>query len=322
MTDAQGRAIDYMRVSITDRCNLRCKYCMPDGLPLTTHDKILRYEEFLRVCALMAQVGIHTFKVTGGEPLARLGCVDFIKKLKALPGTRDVTLTTNGVLLEPVVDELAQAGLSGVNISLDTLRADTFRRITGYDEFSAVWRAIEKAVAAGLKVKINTVPMQGLNDMEILEIARLAEKMPVDVRFIELMPTRAGKAFGRIPGNVLLGLLQKEYPDFAPDNTRHGFGPARYYKSGRTQGSIGFISAVSNHFCGACNRVRLTSEGYLKLCLYRENGVDLKSMLRGHKTDGEMLEAIQAAILQKPEKHGFGEDSDTDGIKSMSRIGG
>ena len=322
MQDEFNRVIDYMRVSITDRCNLRCVYCMPGDFACITHDDVLRYEEILRACEIAAKMGIRTIKVTGGEPLARKGCIEFMTELKKIPGIRHVTLTTNGVLLEPFVGQLATLGLDGLNISLDTLNPETYRRMTGRDTFSQAWRSLLRAVDAGLQVKINCVPIRGLNEEEILPISRLAENLPVDVRFIELMPTGAGGQLQGVPGAEVKALLLQEYPDLAHDESTHGFGPARYFMSQKLKGSIGFINAISNHFCSGCNRLRLTSEGFLKLCLYHSDGLDVRSMLRGGVDDDEIEAAMRQAVLRKPKQHSFGSKTDSEGITMMSRIGG
>jgi len=342
MKDALGRNIDYMRVSITDRCNLRCQYCMPGGMlggmpgefvPLS-HNDILRYEEILRVCAIAAQIGIRTIKVTGGEPLARKGCVGFMEKLKALPDIDHVTLTTNGALLEPYVEALAEMGLDGLNISLDALDPEVYLKVTGRDLFDATWRSLHKAIGAGLRVKVNCVPIRDTNDAEIVPIARLAETLPVDVRFIELMPTAAGACLQAeaclqgIPSAEIFALLLEKYPDLTSDPSVHGFGPARYFSSKRLKGGIGLISAVSHHFCSDCNRLRLTSDGFLKLCLYRNDGLDVRGMLRGGASDDELLAAIKRTVHEKPagqsinNQTGNDHQPDSEGIGFMSRIGG
>ena len=328
MRDALERNIDYMRVSITDRCNLRCVYCMPGEFACITHDEVLRYEEILRVCALAAKMGIRTVKVTGGEPLARKGCLEFIQALKKIPGIQHVTLTTNGVLLEPYVEPLAALHLDGLNISLDALEPAAYLRITGRDAFHQAWRSLRRALEAGLRVKINCVPIRGLSEKEIIPLARLAETLPVDVRFIELMPTQwtdanKGERLRGIPSAEIVALLFREYADLAPDASSHGFGPARYFRSGRLKGGVGLIDAISNHFCSGCNRLRLTSEGFLQPCLYHKQGLDLRRMLRNGARDSEIEAAMARAAYQKPERHSFGEKSGAkEGIKMMSRIGG
>lgn len=322
MKDSLSRTIDYMRISITDRCNLRCQYCMPDGLPWIEHGNILRYEEFLEICSAAATLGIRTIKVTGGEPLARKDCVRFLRRLKELPGIERVTLTTNGLLLEPHVAALAAMKLDGINISLDTLQREVYHRLTGTDGLAKVLEVLEKTVAAGLKVKINCVPILGVNDGEVAAIAALAAKMPVDVRFIELMPTASSQAFTGLTGEAVLSRLLEEYPDLSPTSERRGFGPARYYAGKSLIGRIGLIAAVSNHFCNECNRIRLTSQGFLKLCLYHEQGIDLRRFLRQGAGRGELAAVIREAILHKPESHCFGQEDESHGIKNMSRIGG
>ena len=317
MQDLLNRRIDYLRVSITDRCNLRCKYCMPEDLPSIPHDSIMRYEEILRICAIMAKSGIRTVKVTGGEPLVRRGCIDFIKRLKATPGIEHVTMTTNGVLLEPYITALAALKIDCVNISLDSLDAETYKRITGRDEIHKAWQSINKAVETGLRIKINCVPVKGLNENEILPVARLAETFAVDVRFIELMP--AGADLQGVPASEIIDIIQREFTDLTPDFSLRGFGPARYFKSGRLKGTIGLIDAVSSHFCSSCNRLRLTSEGFLKLCLYHDDGIDLRALLRAGVSDNEIQEKIAAAVRNKPERHFL---NDGEIITKMSRIGG
>ena len=320
---SQGRLIDYIRVSVTDRCNLRCKYCMPEDLPFIPHDRILRYEEILRICGIFAKLGVRIVKVTGGEPLTRKGCVEFIRDLKMIPGIEHVTLTTNGVLLEPYIDDLVVLGLDCVNISLDSLDPGIYERITGRDEFARVWSSLHKALDVGLRVKINNVPMRGVNDGEILAFAKLAETLPLDIRFIEQMPSGDDIHYHRVPAEEVLDMLSQAYPDLTADAMPHGFGPARYFKSAGLKGAIGLIDAISNHFCAGCNRLRLTSEGFLKLCLYYDDGLDLRGLVRGGASDDEIEAAIIRAVAQKPERHAFGSDPDgSGGIGTMSRIGG
>lgn len=325
MVDLLGRNIDYMRISITDRCNLRCRYCMPEeGVPPLSHGNILRYEEILRICKVAAKIGIRGVRVTGGEPLVRKGCIEFLRELKAIPEIEYVALTTNGVLLEPFVDDIARMKLDGVNISIDSLCAETYRKITRRADFPAVWRSLEKAVEAGLMVKVNCVPMVGLNDTEIVSFARLAQDMPVDVRFIEFMPTDTGEGFEGIGGAEILSRLAEVYPDLEPDTQRHGFGPARYFKSGKLRGGIGIIDALGTCFCHGCNRVRLTSDGFLKLCLFSDDGLDLRGMLRSGASDSEIETAFTGTVYHKPERYPPpGVDRLPDiGIKNMSQVGG
>ncbi len=295
---------------------------MPRDLPLLSHEEILRYEEILRVCAVAVKTGVRAFKVTGGEPLARRGCVDFIRRLAALPGAERVTVTTNGVLLEPLAGELRETGLAGLNLSLDSLEAATYRAITGFDGLSRVLRALKAAVEAGLPVKINCVPLRGVNDGEIEAIAGLAARRPVDVRFIELMPTGAGKRFGRVPADEVVARLAAAFPGLAPDDTKRGNGPARYFSAPGLRGALGVIDAIGGCFCAGCNRVRLTGEGFLKPCLYHGGGVSLRELLRDGAGDGALEAAFRQAIAGKPERHCFGGGDENGGIRQMSRIGG
>jgi len=296
---------------------------MPEDLPYIPHDRILRFEEILRVCGIAAGIGIRTIKVTGGEPLVRKGCVGFLRDLKALPGVDNVTLTTNAVLLEPHVEALSEMGFGGVNISLDSLDTLTFQRLTGCDDFARVWKSLLKSIEAGLRVKINFVPLRNVNDSEIIRVARLAGEFPIDVRFIELMPATSAGQFVMVTGKEILTLLRNEYPDLNSDETRRGFGPAHYFNSGSLKGSVGIIDAVSNHFCKNCNRVRLTSEGFLKLCLFHDDGLDLRAMLRSGANDADIEKALVDTIHYKPERYSIGDEAGhCAGIKRMSRIGG
>jgi len=320
MLDSLNRTIDYIRISITDRCNLRCGYCMPYGIKPVSHDDILRYEEILRLCGIFADIGIKKYKVTGGEPLTRKGCVDFIGRLKDIPGIEYVTMTTNAILLEPYIDELVSNGLDGINISLDSIIPQVYIRITGKDELNNVLRSMQKALDAGLRTKINCVLMKGLNEYEILSIARMAEFMEIDVRFIELMPTVSGGGFIGVRGEEVLEVLLSRYPDISPDFSKLGFGPAKYYKSNDLISSIGLINAVSDHICVRCNRLRLTGEGFLKLCLNSNEGTDLRELLRSGASNSEIKDIIVDAIYKKPEQ--WSSNPDKIGIESMSNIGG
>lgn len=321
MTDACGRQIDYLRVSITDRCNLRCQYCMPQPLPFVPHAQILRYEEIVRLCRIAAGMGIRHLKITGGEPLVRKGCTDLMRQLKALDGIQHVTLTTNGVLLNDYLPALTELGIDGVNISLDTLDAALYQKITGRDEFDRVFSGLQNAVAAGLRVKVNCVLLPQLGDARLLAVAMLAQQYPVDVRFIEIMPIGSGRGVLSPAPEGLLALLQHTWHGLTPSDTQRGFGPARYFTAPELQGSIGLIDAVSHSFCNRCNRVRLTSEGFLKLCLCYSGGVDLRAMLRAGATDAELRAAMEAAIWNKPAHHDF-DAMPAEETHGMSQIGG
>jgi len=319
MKDTFSRDLRYMRISITDRCNLRCNYCRPEEIPFIPHDQILRYEEILRVCKIMANMGVSAVRVTGGEPLIRKGCVGFLQTLKDIPGLERVTLTSNGVFLQEHLQELAKLKLDGLNISLDTLSPKRYQEITGFDGFQKVWAAIEESIALGIPLKLNFVPIQSVNEADILPMANLARALPIGVRFIELMPSGENKALKGVSTDTILAMLRAEYPDLEEDPTQRGFGPARYFKSAQMQGSIGLIGALSDNFCAACNRLRLTSEGFLQFCLHHNAGIDLRGMLRGGTDDAAIAHAIEAGVREKPERHALQDETN---LNFMSRIGG
>lgn len=322
MEDSYNRKIDYMRVSITDRCNLRCRYCMPVSMQCVEHDEILRYEEILRLCRISAELGIKTIKVTGGEPLVRLGCLDFMEKLKQIPGIEHVTLTTNGVLLREYLPELCRIGLDGINISLDTLNPEKFQEMTGSNAFADVYASLMAALDTPIPIKVNCVMIREFNFEELEDFAALAVNHKVDVRFIEVMPVGFGKEYSSVSSEDILKQLQARYPDLKQDPTKRGFGPAHYFRSQDFQGSIGFIGAVHGKFCDTCNRIRLTSEGFLKLCLYYNQGIDLKTPLRSGFSDEKMSELIRQAIHSKPKEHKFHATDAGEETKIMSQIGG
>lgn len=320
MIDVYGRNIDYLRLSITDRCNLRCRYCMPAEIPFVPHESILRYEELLRVSEIAARIGIRHLKVTGGEPLVRRDCAEFVRNLKQIDGIETVTMTTNGILLFEQAQALQEAGIDCINISLDTLSRERYAAITGTDALSRVLLALSRCLELGVRVKINCVPLASTPMEELLDVAALAQKFPVDVRMIEMMPIGSGADFAPTDLDALLLQMQGRWQDLRPDESRHGFGPANYYHSEQLAGSIGFIRAVSHNFCAACNRVRLTSEGYLKLCLCHGDGLDMRALLRGGADNDTIQNAMQNAIMHKPAHHSFGEMVDEQRI--MAQIGG
>ena len=312
-----------MRISVTDRCNLRCRYCMPEPIDALGHGEILRYEEILRICRAAIELGITKFKVTGGEPLVRAGCTEFIAELKKQPGTEQVTLTTNGLLLEKNLDALTAAGLDGVNISLDTTDNARFQRITGYtgDGADTLLRVLKECCAKGLKTKINAVMLEE-TEADAPALAAIASILPVDVRFIELMPIGFGTAMKRVSPEETLAALKERWHDLAPTNERRGNGPAHYYKSAALLGRIGFIDAVSHKFCAECNRVRLTSTGQLKPCLCYADSADLRALIRGGCTDEELKEALRLAVYAKPRAHCFDTNAIITEKHAMSQIGG
>ena len=325
MFDAYHRNIHYLRLSVTDLCNLRCRYCMPDGVEKLEREAVLRHEEFLRLAALFAQCGIDTVRVTGGEPLVRKNVAQLVAGLKETPGIRRVTMTTNAVLLADQLPALLDAGLDSVNISLDTLRPEVFRQITARDDFAAVEAGLRAALESGLPVKLNCVPQAGVNEAELEDLAALAKDHPLQVRFIEMMPIGYGAAMPCISGPELRQRFARRWADLAPLPAEQGCalgdGPAVYYTVPGWQGSIGFIAAVHGKFCASCNRVRLTSQGFLRPCLASETGCDLRALLRSGASDQELLTAIRETIWSKPREHHF-EDRSMPATRGMYRIGG
>ena len=322
MFDSTRREIHYLRLSVTDLCNLRCRYCMPDGVEKLEREAVLTYEEFLRLAALFAQCGIDTARVTGGEPLVRKNVEQLVAGLKAIPGIRKVTMTTNGILLAQQLPALLAAGLDSVNISLDTLRPEVFRQITARDEFAAVQAGLQAALESGIPVKLNCVPQAGVNEGELEDLAALAENRPLQVRFIEMMPIGYGAAMPCISGPELRQRFARRWPELQPlAEADFGDGPAVYYTVPGWQGSIGFIAAVHGKFCASCNRVRLTSQGFLRPCLASEAGCDLRARLRSGADDTQLLAAIRETIWAKPREHHF-EDSSMAATRGMYRIGG
>lgn len=323
MLDRFGRGIEYLRVSVTDRCNLRCVYCMPEGgVESLAHADILTFEEIGRVVKAAARLGIRAVRLTGGEPMARRGCLELVEEISQIEGIERVAMTTNGLLLKGRMAEAKTSGLSAINVSLDTLSPDTYRRLTRGGDVSGVLAAIDEALACGLQVKVNAVPVRGFNDRELTDLAALARTKPVDVRFIELMPLGCGAALEAVPTDAVRRMMEAAFGPLTPDTGVHGFGPASYVRPEGFVGSLGFIGAVSHEFCDRCNRVRLTADGQLKLCLNHQCGVDLRALLRSGADDDAILCALRDAIAKKPQRHGFGEDIDDREKRRMNEIGG
>lgn len=324
MKDKHGRDIDYLRISLTDRCNLRCIYCMPEeGVKSLSHDEILTYDEILRICRCGAELGIRKIKLTGGEPLVRKGCPGLAKQIKAIPGIEKVTLTTNGILLGEQLDELMDAGIDAINISLDTLDQELFKKVTRRDGLDKVFEGIEAALAyPGFLLKINSVPI--IKEKEnFIAVAGLAKKYPIHVRFIEMMPIGFGKQFPFQDEESIKAVLEEAYGPMHAVNERYGNGPCHYYEIAGFKGKIGFISAMTHKFCSQCNRVRLTSEGFMKGCLQYQKGTDLRGLMRGCCTDSELKKAIYQVIWNKPVSHNFYQTkTEQDEIRGMSQIGG
>lgn len=320
MHDTCGRKIDYLRISITDLCNLRCKYCIPEkGVSLKQHDDILSFEEIERIVREAAGLGVTKIRITGGEPLVRRGIADLIRMVAAVPGIRDIGLTTNGILLAPMAAQLKEAGLHRVNISLDSLDPDKYREITRGGDLKQVMAGIQAAREVGLTpIKINAVLIGGFNDSEIEAFVELTRKEPVDIRFIELMPIGEASTWSSehfISNDTVL----KRVPALVPEAVRDEKSPARYYTLPGALGRVGLINPISSHFCASCNRLRLTADGKLKPCLNTDAEINLHDVLgRG----GCLAEQIQEAIRLKPQHHDILESHFKPVSRNMHQIGG
>lgn len=305
--DAQGRKIEYIRLSLTDRCNFRCVYCMPpEGEQHIRHDEILTYEELMRFCSITARLGISRYKITGGEPFCRKDSVLFIRELKKLPGVEQTTITTNGADLMRHVDALADIGIDGINVSLDSLTQEIFNSITrSKTRIEDVTAAMAAAKARGIRVKMNVVPLKDFNEHDLPELTRFALAGGYHIRFIELMPVGAGRIYEGVPQEAIRAMIEREFGALSPLGRVIGNGPAECYRVGIHKGSVGFISAMSKKFCHLCNRIRFTSLGYLKTCLHHNIGVDIKPLLRGNISDSEIANTIVNAVAKKPIAHDF-----------------
>lgn len=323
MIDQWGRKIDYLRISVTDRCNLRCKYCMPNkDVKFIPKEDLLTIDEILRIARLASQLGITKIRITGGEPLVREGVIGLIKDIKSLDNIKEVCLTTNGIYLNDNLDKLLDAGLDRVNISLDTLKEDRFKDVTGGGDIKPVLRAIDECTRKGLIVKLNTVVIKDFNEDEILNFVKLTEQKLLDIRFIEMMPIGAGKTFKIITAGQIRDLIMKENSLRHCETEKENAGPALYYKTGEGLGKIGFISPMSHSFCGSCNRIRLTAEGFLKQCLHWKKGKNLQELMRSGISDSRLIEVMKECIYSKPYEHGFHESDLNGDNRYMFQIGG
>src|SRR5580700_787620 len=326
LLDGFSRPITYLRVSVTDKCNLRCVYCMPEGgLPWLRRDEILTYEEITAIVRAAASVGVRTIRLTGGEPLLRRELSRLVAAISATPGIDDVALSTNGLLLESALPDLVAAGLRRINLSLDTLRADRFEAIARRPGLDAVLAAIDAAIAFGLEpVKVNCVVMRGKNDDELLDFARLTRSRPVFVRFIEVMPVLENAEMQRdayVSADEILGRIAAD-GELQPVVGPGGNGPARYFAFPHSRGAIGVISPLSHDYCERCNRVRLTADGRLRLCLFGDHAIDLRSPLRAGATVEELAVLLRSAMLIKPERHHLRLGESASQMRAFSEIGG
>ena len=323
MLDQYGRVINYLRISVTDRCNLRCCYCMPEGVQDVGMKNILTFEEIWEIVRTGVSLGITHIRITGGEPLVRKGCVDLIRGIREIPGVETITMTTNGVLLGNYAKQLKEVGVDSVNISLDTLDPEEFYKITGKRELQEVLAGIRAAKTAGLQVKLNAVNRK---ELDPLPLVRYAQKENLLLRFIEMMPVGYGKKYVGRSNEELREILATVCgtPECITDReelSRMGSGPAVYYRFSDLKVPVGFISAIHGKFCDTCNRIRLTAEGYLKLCLCYDKGADLRRVLR--EGEKENLRTImEETIFRKPEAHCFEHPAEMTETHEMIKIGG
>ncbi len=326
LTDAFARPITYLRISVTDRCNLRCTYCMPEaGLPWIPKAEILRFEEIERIVAAAAVAGVRSIRLTGGEPLVRRDLASLVRALAAIDGIDDIALSTNGLLLTAQIDELASAGLRRVNVSLDTLRADRFERIARRPGLDRVLTGIDAASAAGLgPIKLNCVVMRGVNDDELLDFAELTRERALYVRFIELMPVveNAGAQRGEYVSAAEMLARIGEREGLERVAGPGGNGPARYFAFPGAVGAVGVISPLSHDYCDTCNRVRLTADGRLRLCLFGDYHIDLRTPVRAGASRAELTALFQGGMLIKPERHHLQLGEPGSRMRAFSEIGG
>jgi len=325
MHDAFGRRIDYLRISLTDACNLRCVYCMPEEMQFLPRAALLQDDEVLFIVQAAAQLGVRKIRLTGGEPTVRKNIVELVRRIKQVPGIEELAMTTNGVLLADLAQPLAAAGLDRVNVSVDTLDAAGFKRITRWGSLHDVWSGVEAAEAAGLKpIKLNCVVTRGYNDEQVADLARLTFDHPWEVRFIELMPFGEVANFAHnavVPYQETMARVEESLGPLSVVPGYDGHDPSRPYRLAGAQGTLGFISSVTQPFCAGCGRVRVTADGKLRLCLLRDNEVDLLTPLRGGCSLDQLKSLLRAAVWGKPWGHGLANDVVPE-IRVMSQIGG
>lgn len=325
MRDSFGRDIHYLRVSLTDRCNFRCVYCMPEkGVVFHPHAFHLTDDELLRVIRVMVTLGFDRIRLTGGEPTVRPNLVPIVQAISAIPGIREIAMTTNAMRLEQIAEPLARAGMKRVNISIDTLDAERFAKITRFGKLESVWRGILAAERAGLTpIKLNAVIVRGYNEQDLLDLAQLTVEHPWDMRFIEMMPLGSIADFqieSIVTAGEMKARIQEGFGELIPLHW-DGHNPARSYRLPGGQGTVGFISSVSAPFCEGCDRVRLTSDGRLRLCLLRDDEVELLTPIRDGASDEELRALIARGVHDKPWGHGLAEHVIAES-RIMSQIGG
>jgi cyclic pyranopterin phosphate synthase len=323
LKDKYGRTIDYLRISITDHCNLRCLYCVTDNISWVPHEEILRFEEITKIVNVFAREGIRKIRITGGEPLMRKGLPEFISQLSRIEGLDDLSVTTNGVLLESQAKALKQAGLKRINVSLDTLKPERYKIITGRDFFHQTWEGIQIAKKIGLSpVKINVVAMKEYNADEILDFVKLTLEEPYVIRFIEYMPmNESWDDHNFLSVDDIKRVIESTY-SLVPIDGTHNNGPARVFQIPDARGEIGLISPLSNHFCGTCNRLRLTADGHLRPCLFSDTEIDIKTPLRTGADETMLRKLLHKTLALKPKRHHMQSVSAPKCHRGMWSIGG
>lgn len=321
MKDKYDREINYLRVSLTDRCNLKCVYCMPENeANFEREEDKLTKEEILKAIDIFARVGITKVRFTGGEPLLRKDFCEILRETNEIEGIDHIALTTNGIYLEDRLDCLKENGVKSINVSLDSLKKETFRTLTRGGELEKVLKGIEKAIDLNIKVKINTVIIKDINDNEVENLADLTNRYDVDVRFIELMPIGEGINYIGVDEAIILKIINKKFGNLS--KLDKGNEVANYYKIKGAKGKIGFISPMTNHFCHTCNRVRITSNGFIKQCLHSSSGMNIKDLLKENYSKDKLTETIRNTVYNKPKAHRFNEDNKAEDNRLMFQIGG
>lgn len=322
MKDKFNREIDYLRISLTDRCNLRCIYCMEEDEDFFEKEEILKDEEIIKVVKSFARLGVKKIRLTGGEPLVRNNILELIKNIYEIKGIEEIYITTNGINLKPMVKELKSYGVKGVNISLDTLDHDKYKKITRVGNLDKVLESIKECLDYDIKVKINTVLIDNINSDEVFELINITKDNNIYLRFIELMPIGVGNKFKGITTSEIKKIIEGKLRYKNIDKEDGINGPATYIKIEGYKGQVGFISPMSECFCKDCNRIRLTSEGFLKACLHFNYGIDLKKILRKNDNLENLEDAIKKCIFNKPENHNFNKKDKDKELKFMNKIGG
>ncbi len=323
LNDRHGRKINYLRLSVTDRCNMRCRYCMPQqGVEKLEHQEILSYEQLERLTRAAVSLGVEKVRITGGEPLVRKGILGFLERLSAIPGLNQLVLTSNGLQLAGMAADLQRAGVQRLNISIDSLRPEVFARITRCDGLERVLAGIAAAEEVGLPLKLNMVVMRGVNDDELVDFAALTLEKNCSVRFIEYMPAIKEENWRALamPGEEILARIGERF-SFAPLARGHLAGPAREYRIDGARGSIGVITAISGHFCADCNRIRITASGKVRNCLFADDEQDLVPLLATGDS-AALQDALRRLVQGKPAMHGMAEGELSHAAFTMARIGG